>query len=141
MPLGRVLRNKPQGRSLDALRQRSWRISTMHSPVSAVVDLGRAPSIRTVAELRASLIGAIAAHETVVVSAEQATSIDISVLQVLASAHRTAGAAGKTLTLVGPGDGALQTALRQAGFVSAAGEPLCREGVFWTPAAAKDAAA
>jgi anti-anti-sigma regulatory factor len=106
-----------------------------------VVDLGSEPSIRSVTELRDRLIGAIAAHDAITVSAERATSLDISVLQVLASAHHTAQAANKRLTLVAPKDGALQNALQQAGFVSAAGEPLTREGAFWIPSAAKNEAA
>jgi anti-anti-sigma regulatory factor len=106
------------------------------------IDLGIEPSIKTVAELRDLLITTIAQNETIVVSAERATSVDISVLQLLASAHRSAGAAGKTISLLAPQGGVLQQALQRAGFVSPGGEPLTREGAFWTPSpAAKDEAA
>lgn len=106
------------------------------------VDLGVEPSIKTVAELRDQLITAIAENEAIVVSAERATSVDISVLQLLASAHRSAGAAGKTITLQSPSNGVLQQALKRAGFVSPDSEPLTREGAFWIPSpAAKDEAA
>jgi anti-anti-sigma regulatory factor len=107
-----------------------------------IVDLGVEPSIRTVADLRDKLISAIGQHDAVVVSADKATSIDISVLQLLASAHRTTSAAGKHLSLSAPANGVLQQALQRAGFVSAAGEPLARGGAFWIPSpAAKDEAA
>lgn len=114
----------------------------MSNQTAHVVDLGTEPSIKSVAELRDRLITAIAEHDAITVSAEQAASVDLSVLQVLASAHRSAGAAGKTITLAAPREGALQQALKKAGFLSPAGEPLTREGAFWTPsAAAKDEAA
>jgi anti-anti-sigma regulatory factor len=109
---------------------------------SHTVDLGIEPSIKTVAELRDQLITAIAQNDAVVVSAAKATSIDISVLQLLASAHRSAGAAGKPISLHAPTSGVLQQALQRTGFVSPAGEPLAREGEFWTQSpAAKDEAA
>ena len=114
----------------------------MSKTQSHTVDLGIEPSIKTVAELRDRLITAIAESDTVVISAAKATSIDISVLQLLASAHKSAGAAGKPIFLQAPKDGALQQALQRSGFVSPAGEPLTREGSFWNPSnAAKDEAA
>ena len=114
----------------------------MSKTPSHAVDLGIEPSIKTVAELRDRLITAIAENDTVVVSAAKATSIDISVLQLLASAHKSAGAAGKTISLHAPNDGALRQALQRSGFVGPAGEPLTREGNFWIPTpAAKDEAA
>ena len=113
----------------------------MSNPTAHTVDLGSEPGIRTVAELRDRLTAAMAEHDRIVVSAEAATSVDISVLQVLASAHRTAVAAGKSITLAAPANGALQQALTRAGFLSPAGAPLTREGTFWTPSAAKDEAA
>lgn len=114
----------------------------MSKTPSHAVDLGIEPSIKTVAELRDRLITAIAENDTVVVSANKATSIDISVLQLLASAHKSAGAAGKTISLHAPNDGALRQALQRSGFVGPAGEPLTREGNFWihTPAAKDEAA-
>jgi anti-anti-sigma regulatory factor len=109
---------------------------------SHTVDLGIEPSIKTVAELRDRLITAIAENDAVVISATKATSIDISVLQLLASAHRSAGAAGKPISLHAPKDGALRLALQRSGFVSPGGVPLTREGEFWisTPAAKDEAA-
>ena len=105
-----------------------------------IVDLGVEPSIRTVAELRDQLITALSQNETVVVSGETVASIDISVLQVLAAAHRSATSSRKSISL--RANDALVHALRRAGFVSSSGEPLTREGAFWisTPAAKDEAA-
>jgi anti-anti-sigma regulatory factor len=111
----------------------------MSKTPSHTVDLGIEPSIKTVAELRDQLITAIAQNDAVVISAAKAATVDISVLQLLASAHRSAGAAGKPISLHAPEGSAVQQALQRAGFVSPAGEPLTREGSFWTPS--KDAAA
>ena len=114
----------------------------MSNTHSHTVDLGIEPSIKTVAELRDRLITAIAENDAVVVSAAKATSIDVSVLQLLVSAHRSAGAAGKIISLHAPKDGVLRQALQRSGFVSPAGESLTREGNFWIPSpAAKDEAA
>ena len=114
----------------------------MSKTSSHTVDLGIEPSIKTVAELRDRLITAIAENDKVVVSGAKVTSIDISVLQLLASAHKSAGAAGKTISLNAPKDGALRQALQRSGFVSPAGESLTREGDFWISSpAAKDEAA
>ncbi len=113
----------------------------MSKTQSHTVDLGIEPSIKTVAELRDRLITAIAENDAIVVSATKATSIDISVLQLLASAHRSAGAAGKPISLHAPKDGVLRQALQRSGFVSPTGEPLTREGGFWISPAAKDEAA
>jgi anti-anti-sigma regulatory factor len=111
----------------------------MSKTPSHTVDLGIEPSIKTVAELRDQLITAIAQNDAVVISAAKTATVDISVLQLLASAHRSAGAAGKPISLHAPQGGVLQQALQRAGFVGPAGEPLTREGSFWTPS--KDEAA
>lgn len=99
---------------------------------SLAIDLGIETGIRNVEALRSQLAAALSEYETVIVSVHHLTAIDISVLQLLASAHRTASAAGKSITLSAPSDGALQHALRRVGFVDAGGSPLVREGDFWT---------
>ena len=108
-----------------------------------IVDLGTDPSIRIAGELRDRLNAAIARHDSVVVSGDAVASVDISILQLLASAHRSASAAGKTISIRAPAEGALRAALVRAGFVDAQGMPLAAEGDFWTrfPHAAKDEAA
>jgi anti-anti-sigma regulatory factor len=107
-----------------------------------VVDLGSEPGIRTVAILRDQLSAALAAHDSVAITASSASSIDVSILQLLASAHRTAMASGKALHLRVPQEGPLRHALIRAGFISSEGLGLTREGDFWTShPAAKDEAA
>lgn len=114
----------------------------MSNSHSHTVDLGVEPSIKTVTALRDQLITSIAQNDAIVVSGENVTSIDISILQLLASAHRSATAAGKSISLRASKSGAVAHALQRAGFVSPSGEPLTREGSFWISSpAAKDEAA
>lgn len=112
------------------------------SPSPYVIDLGLEPGIRTVAALRDQLSSALAAHESIEITAGAVTSIDVSILQLIASAHRTAMASGKTLFLRTPQEGPMRNALIRAGFISKQGKGLTREGDFWTSTpAAKDEAA
>jgi anti-anti-sigma regulatory factor len=65
--------------------------------------------------------------------------VDLAIVQLLAAAHKTAGALGKPLRLIAPDDGPLAALLRQAGFVGADGRPLTPEGPFWINAEGKAA--
>lgn len=106
------------------------------------VDLGTEPGIKTVVALRDALAEAISTSERVLVRGDQVERIDISALQILAAAHQTASAAGRTITISAPTDGPLALALKRTGFVGADGTPQTREGAFWTfSPAAKDEAA
>lgn len=114
----------------------------MSSLAFSVVDLGSDPSIRSVASLRDQLSAAISQNEAVEIDARGVTSIDVSILQLIASAHRTALSAGKTISLRAAQDGPMRQALVRAGFIAPDGTPLTREGAFWTSTpAAKDEAA
>lgn len=106
-----------------------------------VVDLGSDPSIRTVASLRDQLSTAISQYDAIEIGADKVASIDVSILQLIASAHRTATSAGKPITLRMAQNGPMHDALVRAGFITAEGTPLTREGAFWTSNAAKDKAA
>lgn len=99
--------------------------------LSIAFDLGATPSIRTAGELRDRLASELASRPSLVISAAALESIDVSTLQLLASAHRTAAAAGKTMTIEAPAGGVLAQTLVRLGFVSADGEPLAPEGSFW----------
>lgn len=104
---------------------------------SIAFDLGATPNIRTVGELRDRLASEIGGRHSVTISTSALKSIDVSTLQLLASAHRTAAAAGKTMVIEAPKGGVLAQALVRLGFVSAEGEPLASEGAFWTAGAAE----
>lgn len=107
-----------------------------------VVDLGAEPGIRSVAALRDQLSAALAAHDAVEITAGTVKTVDVSILQLIVAAHRTAMASGKKLHLRLPQEGPLRHALIRTGFISSDGRGLTREGDFWTSTpAAKDEAA
>jgi anti-anti-sigma regulatory factor len=98
--------------------------------------------LREVAGLAAALTAALAAHPAVTLTAATLTEIDVSVLQVLVAARKSAVKAGKSLRFAAPPAGALRQTLVKAGFLGAGGEPLTPEGDFWVgPAAAAEGVA
>jgi anti-anti-sigma regulatory factor len=101
------------------------------------VELQGSLSVRDAAGLAATLTAALEAHPAVAVSTAAVTDADVSILQVLVAAHKSAARTGRGLTLKAPADGALRRTLVAAGFVSAAGEPLAPEGRFWTGSAGR----
>jgi anti-anti-sigma regulatory factor len=101
------------------------------------VELEGSLSVRDAAGLAATLMAALEAHPSVCISTEAVTGADISILQVLAAAHKSAARASRGLTLKAPAEGALRRTLVAAGFVGAAGEPLAPEGMFWTGSAGR----
>lgn len=64
------------------------------------------------------------------IDASGVTEADLSVLQLLLSARKSALKAGKTLTLSAPADGALRDALVLGGFLGTAGQSG-PEADFW----------
>lgn len=75
----------------------------------------------------ARLLSALAAHDAVAVDCAAAGEIDLTFVQCLIAARRSAAAAGKSLTLAAPASGALREVLQRGGLLDAAGERP-----FWT---------
>jgi ABC-type transporter Mla MlaB component len=94
-------------------------------PADVVLD--GALTVRTAAIVRDRLLAALAEHALVRVDCSAAESIDLSVLQLLLAARRSAAAAGKHVGLTAPAAGTLRGALEQAGLLPAAGADP-----FWT---------
>lgn len=93
------------------------------------VELRGNLGLRQAARLAEALTDAIAAHPAVVIAAGALEEADISILQVLLAARKTAAGAGKSLTLE-PSDSLLRI-LARAGFLTADGSPATPEGAFW----------
>lgn len=98
---------------------------------SIALDLGEAPSIKTANELRDRLASEIGSQRSLMISASALKSIDVSTLQLLASAHRSAALAGKAIALEVPEGGVLAQTLVRLGFLDQDGTPLAAEGAFW----------
>ena len=88
---------------------------------AASVLLDGALTVRTIANVRDVLLAALTDHQVVRVDCRAADAVDLSGIQILLAAHRSASAAGKQLVLAAPADGTLRSALEQGGFLDAAG--------------------
>jgi anti-anti-sigma regulatory factor len=88
--------------------------------------------LRDAPELAATLRAAIDSHASVTLDASELAEADISILQVLVAAHKSAEAAGKALRLGAPADGPFALLLERAGFVGADGTPRTDAERFWT---------
>lgn len=104
----------------------------MSGATSHVIELRGNLGVRDAARLAQALLEALERYAAVTVEARALESADISILQVLAAAHKSAAKAGKPLLLT-PGD-ALARTLVKAGFLAADGSPATPEGAFWVGA-------
>jgi hypothetical protein len=93
---------------------------------SATIEFVGEQTIRTVAEAYRRLTEALESSGAVQASIEAETSVDLSFVQLIQSARRTAREAGASFRLAGPATGALRETLERGGFLAA---PADRE--FW----------
>jgi ABC-type transporter Mla MlaB component len=118
---------------------RAGRGIDMSAAGSQSFPLTGAVTVREVAHLAGTLQAALTASGSLLIDCTGLTEIDLAGVQLLVAAHKSARAAGTSLSLRTPPDGPLPTLLRQAGFVTAEGRPLTREGDFWLDAGSKAA--
>lgn len=86
---------------------------------------------RAIDAVRARLAAALNEHAAIELDCSAAVEVDLSLIQLLIAAHRSAGEAGKRLTLTQPADGPLRAALVQGGFLPAVGPADDPEAAFW----------
>lgn len=96
------------------------------------IRLEPSQDLRNADVLREQLLRALYAQESIQIDADNVEDIDISTIQVLISAKKTAEKMGRPLVLTGAPKGALSDTLARAGFTNAGGESLIQDGVFWT---------
>ena len=70
--------------------------------------------VREAARVGAELHQALSGSDTLLLDCSGLTQVDLSIIQLLAAAHKTAAAAGKVLRLITPTGGPLAALLRQA---------------------------
>lgn len=73
-------------------------------------------TITRAAEILSILKESLQANDEVRITLQDVSSVDLSCLQLLCSAHRTAAAAGQVLNLVAPVPEVLRQLIRQKGF-------------------------
>jgi hypothetical protein len=84
---------------------------------SATVVLGGDLTIRGIAEAHATLLGAFAGDRAVVAEIDPSALADLTLVQLIESARRTAAERGLDFALAGPPRGALVDVLRRGGFL------------------------
>lgn len=87
-------------------------------------------TVRTIAAVHGTLLAALAGQQMVQVDCAGAETVDLSFIQLLLAARRSATNAGKQFQLAAPAAGALRTTLEQGGFLSSDGADP-----FWSGAA------
>jgi ABC-type transporter Mla MlaB component len=98
-------------------------------PVGRLV-LDGALTIREIEDMHARLRDTLGAHGDVDVDCGQATDIDLSAVQLLVAARRTAAARGTRLDLVRPAGPALTAALTRGGYLTADGRPTSADAAW-----------
>jgi ABC-type transporter Mla MlaB component len=104
------------------------------SATAHVIHIEGDLSIRNAPSLARELREALAAHAALAVDARALTSVDISIVQVLVAAHKTAQQQGRRLRVEGAGAGPLGEVLRRGGLVPETGAAADRtlwDGDAW----------
>ena len=83
-------------------------------------------TVRAAKQIRARLTDALRQYPAVTIDCSGATEVDLSFIQLILSARKSASAAAKTLSLAQPADGALLEALRQRQGLGRSGRALAR---------------
>jgi anti-anti-sigma regulatory factor len=97
-----------------------------------VIHLNASMGLSAAEALREQLLHALNQDGAIEIDASALEDIDVSVIQVLISAHKTATKLNRTFKLASPPNGALADALKRGGFMDAAGQSLVKDGAFWT---------
>jgi anti-anti-sigma regulatory factor len=87
-------------------------------------------TVRDAEHVHARLLEAVRDRSSVVIDCRAATDIDLSFIQLVISAHKSALANGKALTVVPPSDGRMTDILRRAGLIGTADRPPA-DALFW----------
>jgi ABC-type transporter Mla MlaB component len=97
---------------------------------TSLVDMSGPLTLPEAEAIRDQLAAALAKGQPITVDCSGAAEVDLSFIQLLLSARRSAARQGLTLALAEPAAGALLTALRQAGFIGKH-HPETAESQFW----------
>jgi ABC-type transporter Mla MlaB component len=92
--------------------------------------LDGALTVRNIAAVYAKVADALQHHAAVAIDCDTATEIDLSFVQLLIAARKTASNSGRSLALARPASGALRDALTRGGLLPAA-EVAGDDAAFW----------
>ncbi len=88
-------------------------------------------TLRAIGDFNTRIIDAMAHHDAVEIDCSGLGEVDLSFVQLLLSARKTALACGKSLALSHPASGALLDALRRGGFLVAVDGVTKDDETFW----------
>ena len=106
----------------------------MHETSGVSLELGGVLSVRNVETLSAQIRAALRDHSSVILNCDAVAEVDLSFIQLLISARRSAVAGGKTLTVAVGDPTVLREAFQRAGIAIADGD---RPDAFDLPLSAK----
>lgn len=98
---------------------------------TARVVLSGPATIREADAVYAQLVAALQRDADVEIDCTDVSEADLTLVQMLLAARKSADAAGHALVLAGTSGGALQDALRRGGFVSGDAETVREDEKFW----------
>jgi ABC-type transporter Mla MlaB component len=101
------------------------------SPPSCTIDLDGSQTVRGIEATYERLSAALAQHQAVDIRCDGIAEFDLSFIQLLLAARRSAHASGKSLRLTGPATGKFRLALDRAGFLAGAAEESSQSTAFW----------
>jgi ABC-type transporter Mla MlaB component len=99
------------------------------SPPSCTIDLDGSQTVRGIEATYERLSATLAQHQAVEIRCDGVDELDLSFIQLLLAAKRSAHARGKSLRLTSPATGKLRLALDRSGFLAA--EESNQSTVFW----------
>jgi ABC-type transporter Mla MlaB component len=105
---------------------------SMSEPADAgCLELVGPLTVRNIEEVRARLLEAAGQHRDVIIDCTLVTAIDLSFIQLVLAARRSAIAAGRTVSLSHPADGILYDRLLQAGILGAGAAEPAGDRALW----------
>ena len=103
--------------------------ASREEPSDGTIEFGGIRTVRTAEQSHSLLLEALSAASSIRVDCSHVTEADISLVQLLLSARKTAAGTGKRLTLAHPAEGALGGILTRGGFLRA--DSPASERRFW----------
>lgn len=98
---------------------------------SAHISMPESLTVRDAEQIHVRLVQAVRDRQSIVIDCSAATEIDLSFIQLVLSARKSARAAGKALSVVPPSDGLLADVLRRAGLLGAPDAAPAADQLFW----------
>ncbi len=99
---------------------------------NALIKLDGDLSVNHAAEIKHILMNALTNADQVLIDFGDVTNADLSSLQLLCSAHKTAASTNKHLLCAGGLPDALRKAAEEAGYLRSVGCPLaCKKNCLW----------